>query len=79
MIDGHAVRLVIVDGYPRPQEAISGESRGSGALAKTVAIFAVFTIPVGILLMKSQEKKQIHDEKAAFQRLGFDWDKRVRY
>lgn len=76
-IDGRAVRLVLVDEYPRAQATISGEDRGPGGIAKTVAIFALLAIPVGIILTKTQEKKQLRDEKAAFRRIGIDWDKRV--
>jgi len=78
-INGHAVRLVIVDEYPRPQATISGEDRSPGGLAKIVTIFALFAIPVGIILTKVQEKKQLREEKAAFCRIGLDWNKRVTY
>ena len=78
-IDGRMVRLVIVDEYSRPQATISGEGRGPGGIVKTVALFALFAIPVGIILTKTQEKKQLRDEKASFRRLGLDWSQRVRY
>ena len=78
-IDGRAVRLVIVDEYPRPQATISGEGRGPGGIAKTIAIFALVALPVGILLSKAQERKQLRAEKAEFHRLGLDWSQRVRY
>ena len=41
-------------------------------------IFALFAIPVGILLSKRQERKQTQAEKAAFGRLGLDWEQRAR-
>jgi hypothetical protein len=53
--------------------------RGAAGVAKTVGIFALFAIPVGIILTSMQEKKQLREEKAAFQRLGLDWNKRVTY
>lgn len=79
LIDGHTVKLMIVDDYPRPQATISGEDRGPGSTAKTIAIFALFAIPVGIILTKAQEKKQLREEKAAFRRIGLDWNQRVRH
>jgi hypothetical protein len=75
-IKGHPVKLVIVDDYPRPQATISGSDRGSGGIVKTIALFAVFAIPVGILLSRAQEKKHLRNEKDTFQRLGVDWNKR---
>lgn len=78
-IDGRDVRVVVVDDYPRPQTAIAGSPNGAAGTAKTVVMFALFAIPVGIILAKSQEKKQLREEKAEFQRLGLDWNKRVAY
>ena len=76
-INGRAVRLVIVDEYPRTYATISGEDRGASGVAKTIAIFALFAIPVGLILTKTQEKKQLREEKDAFRRAGLDWNKRV--
>ena len=56
----------------------SGE-HGAAGIAKTVGLFALFAIPVGILLSKAQERKQARAEKAAFRRLGLDWEQRARY
>ena len=60
---------------------IGGESddKSPVGVVKTIAIFAAFAIPIGILLTKTQERKQLRAEKAEFQRLGLDWGQRVRY
>lgn len=79
-IDDRAVKLVIVDAYPRPQATISGESgRGAADIAKIIALFAAFAIPVGLIISKTQERKQLREEKATFHRLGFDWNLRSRH
>lgn len=77
-IDGLSVRIVVVDEYPRPQAAISGERGGAASIVKTIGLFALFAIPAGILLSKVKESKQERTEKAAFRRLGLDWERRVR-
>lgn len=63
-------------------EAAPSERRGGGGglvdVAKVVAIFAVVVLPVGIMLSKRQELKQIKAEKAEFHRLGWDWSQRFR-
>lgn len=67
--------------YKRTRVAgIGAESddRGPAGIVKTVLIFAAVAIPIGIILTKTQEKKQLRDEKAAFQRIGLDWNKRAR-
>ena len=58
----------------------AGENRGGPVgVAKTIAIFALVALPVGILLSKAQERKLLRAEKAEFNRLGLDWSQRVRY
>lgn len=54
----------------------SGE-RAAG-IAKTIGLFALFAIPVGILLSTTQDRKQLQAEKAAFRRSGLDWEQRAR-
>lgn len=56
----------------------SGE-RGATGIAKTIGLFALFAIPVGFLIGKTQERKQTQAEKAAFRRLGLDWEQRARH
>ena len=56
----------------------SGE-RGAAGVAKTIGLFALFALPVGILLSKMQERKQVRAEKTAFRRSGLDWEQRVRH
>lgn len=65
---------------PAPRPSVSGETRGDGPVdyAKTVAIFALFAVPAGLLLSKRRERKHLRDEKAAFGRLGLDWNQRFR-
>lgn len=69
--------------FPTDRPAVSGsgevgESKAA-SIAKTAAIFTLIAIPFGILVSKSQEKKQLQAEKAEFRRLGWDWRQRARY
>lgn len=77
-VEGRPVKLVIVDDYPRPQSPIAGEGLSVGGTATTVLVFAAFALPVGLLLSKMQEARQLEAEKAQFQRLGMDWAQRTR-
>lgn len=77
-IEGRPVKLVVVDDYPRPQAPISGEGLSVGGTATTVLVFAAFALPVGLLLSKMQEARQLEAEKAQFQRIGLDWSQRSR-
>jgi hypothetical protein len=81
--------LTVTDRWRHPlfnkatdRPAVSGEtaapSEGRGGLAKTVALFALFAIPAGILLSKRQDLKQLRAEKAEFRRLGWDWNRRAQ-
>ena len=67
----------------RPQEASKPPHNGRGSsgagLAKTIALFAVFALPAGIVLSKMQASRQDRAEKATFRRLGLDWEQRARY
>ena len=53
--------------------------RDAAGLAKTIGLFALIAIPVGLLLSKTQERKQTRAEMAEFRRLGLDWDQRARH
>jgi hypothetical protein len=66
---------------PFRRATISGEAHSSGpvSFAKTLAIFALFAVPAGLLISKMQERKQRKEEKDAFHRLGLDWSQRSRY
>jgi len=65
---------------PFRRATISGEARGSGPVdfAKTLAIFALFAVPAGLLISKLQERKHLREEETAFRRLGLDWNLRSR-
>ena len=61
------------------QRTVSGAEVGGGKIAgfaKTVGLFALVAVPVGILLSRSKERRQAELEKAEFRRLGWDWEKR---
>ena len=55
------------------------EGRGLGSTAKTIALFALIALPVGLLLSRSQTRQQTQAEKAAFRRTGLDWENRFQY
>lgn len=65
---------------PFRRATISGEARGSGPVdfAKSLAIFALFAVPAGLLISKMQERKHLREEKTAFRQLGLDWNLRSR-
>lgn len=55
------------------------EGRGLGSTAKTIALFALIALPVGILVSRSQARQQTQEEKEAFRRRGVDWESRFQY
>ena len=57
---------------------MSGD-RDAAGLAKTIGLFALIALPLGLLLSKTKERKQTRVEKAEFRRLGLDWDQRARH
>ena len=58
--------------------ADSSEGRFSWAV-KTIGLFALLALPLGFLLSASQNRQQTSTEKAAFERLGLDWNKRYQH
>ena len=54
------------------------EGRLGGAV-KTIGLFALFALPLGFLLSASQNRQQTSTEKAAFERIGLDWNKRYQH
>ena len=60
-----------------PTTATSGE-RDAAGIGKTVGLFVLFALPIGILLSKTKERQQTRVEKAEFRRLGWDWEQRAR-
>lgn len=54
-------------------------SETSGGAAKTIALFAVVAIPLGLLISSFKTRQQMHDEKTAFRQLGLDWEKRFQH
>lgn len=63
---------------PREITYLSGEGSRIGGAAKTIGLFALIALPIGILLSSLKTKQQIDAEKAEFRRLGLDWDSRAR-
>lgn len=58
---------------------VSGATNGRGfggpsGVAKAIGLFAVFAIPAGLLVEKHRASKQLREERAAFRRLGLDWN-----
>ena len=66
---------------PYGSTATGAELPGGGkaaAFAKTVGLFALVALPLGLLISRSKARTQTEAEKAEFRRLGWDWDQRVR-
>jgi hypothetical protein len=55
------------------------EGRSVGRMAKTIGLFALVALPVGILISSVKSRNQTESEKAAFRRVGLDWNKRFQY
>ena len=56
-------------------EALAAGGKLAG-FAKTVGLFALVALPIGLLISRGKERRQVELEKAEFRRLGWDWDKR---
>lgn len=61
-----------------PTTTTSGE-RDAAGMGKTLGLFALIALPIGLLLSKTKERQQTRAEKAEFRRLGLDWNQRARY
>lgn len=59
--------------------AVPGEGSRVGQMVKTVGLFALIAVPVGFLISSAQSRKQLEDEKAAFRRVGLDWNQRYQH
>lgn len=45
-------------------------------IAKTLGLFAIIALPIGMLIEKTKTRKQDRVEQAEFRRLGLDWNLR---
>ena len=55
------------------------EERSLGRTAKTIALFAVIALPLGILISSIKTREHIRAEQAVFRRSGVPWEKRFQY
>lgn len=67
---------------PRERPMYVAADPSEGGVGRTVAAFALFAVvalPVGLLISSIKSQQQLREEKAAFRRLGLDWEKRFQY
>ena len=62
---------------------IGAEPGGNGLrtaidIVKTLGLFAVVALPIGLIIDRTKASQQTRAEKAEFHRLGLDWSQRVR-